>query len=123
MALKTMFAALKAENAKNSFGNIISVANESSIIRDAMLEEMGEIDVDLADPDAEEKFKDAAINEDDMDELIEKIPETEIDDAAVAVGKLTNQNVPVNDEEYIGAPMESAMEDIDVYVPDTIEVE
>lgn len=123
MALKTMFAALKAENAKNSFGNIISVANESSIIRDAMLEEMGEIDVDLTDPDAEEKFKDAAINEDDMDELIEKIPETEIDDAAVAVGKLTNQNVPVNDEEYIGAPMESAMEDIDVYVPDTIEVE
>lgn len=123
MALKTMFAALKAENAKNSFGNIISVANESSIIRDAMLEEMGEIDVDLTDPDAEEKFKDAAINEDDMDELIDKIPETEIDDAAVAVGKLTNQNVPVNDEEYIGAPMESAMEDIDVYVPDTIEVE
>ena len=123
MALKTMFAALKAENTKNSFGNIISVANESSIIRDAMLEEMGEIDVDLTDPDAEEKFKDAAINEDDMDELIDKIPETEIDDAAVAVGKLTNQNVPVNDEEYIGAPMESAMEDIDVYVPDTIEVE
>lgn len=123
MALKTMFAALKAENAKNSFGNIISVANESSIIRDTMLEEMGEIDVDLTDPDAEEKFKDAAINEDDMDELIDKIPETEIDDAAVAVGKLTNQNVPVNDEEYIGAPMESAMEDIDVYVPDTIEVE
>lgn len=123
MALKTMFAALKAENAKNSFGNIISVANESSIIRDAMLEEMGEIDVDLTDPDAEEKFKDAAINEDDMDELIDKIPETEIDDAVVAVGKLTNQNVPVNDEEYIGAPMESAMEDIDVYVPDTIEVE
>lgn len=122
MALKTMFASLKKENAKNSFGNIIAVANESAEIRDTFMEEMDTpIDVDLNDPDAEEKFKDAALNDDDMDSLIDSIPETEIDDAAVAVGKLTNQNVPVNPDEYIGAPMDESMMDIDVYVPDTEE--
>ena len=122
MALKTMFAALKKENSKNSFGNMISVANESALIRDVFMEEMDSIDVDLTDPDAEEKFKDAALNEDEMDELIDSIPETEIDDAAVAVGKLTNQNVPVNDEEYIGAPLDEAMNAVDIYVPDTEEI-
>lgn len=122
MALKTMFATLKKENAKNSFGNIIAVANESAEIRDTFMEEMDTpIEVDLNDPDAEEKFKDEALNSEDMDELIDSIPETEIDDASVAVGKLTNQNIPVNPDEYIGAPMEESMLDIDVFVPDTEE--
>ena len=62
MALKTMFATLKKENAKNSFGNIIAVANESAEIRDTFMEEMDTpIEVDLNDPDAEEKFKDAIL--------------------------------------------------------------
>ena len=122
MALKTMFATLKKENAKNSFGNIIAVANESAEIRDTFMEEMDTpIEVDINDPDAEEKFKDEALNSEDMDELIDSIPETEIDDASVAVGKLTNQNIPVNPDEYIGAPMEESMLDIDVFVPDTEE--
>ena len=123
MALKTMFAALKQENAKNSFGNIIAVANESAMIRDVFMEEMeAPIDVDLNDPDAEEKFKDEALNSEDMEELINSIPETEIDDASVAVGKLTNQNVPVNPDEYIGMPLDESMADVDLLIPDTEEI-
>lgn len=123
MALKTMFAALRQENAKNSFGNIIAVANESAMIRDVFMEEMeAPIDVDLNDPDAEEKFKDEALNSEDMEELINSIPETEIDDASVAVGKLTNQNVPVNPDEYIGMPLDESMADVDLLIPDTEEI-
>lgn len=123
MALKTMFETLRRENAKEGFGNMVSVANESAVIRDIMLEEMeADIDVDLNDPDAEEKFKNQALDEEEMDELIEKIPETEIDDAAIAVGKLTNQNVPIDEEEYIGAPLEEAMREINYLIPDTEEV-
>lgn len=118
-----MFAALKQENAKNSFGNIIAVANESAMIRDVFMEEMeAPIDVDLNDPDAEEKFKDEALNSEDMEELINSIPETEIDDASVAVGKLTNQNVPVNPDEYIGMPLDESMADVDLLIPDTEEI-
>lgn len=123
MALKTMFETLRRENAKEGFGNMVSVANESAVIRDIMLEEMeADIDIDLNDPDAEEKFKNQALDEEEMDELIEKIPETEIDDAAIAVGKLTNQNVPIDEEEYIGAPLEEAMREINYLIPDTEEV-
>ena len=123
MALKTMFAALRQENAKNSFGNIIAIANESAMIRDVFMEEMeAPIDVDLSDPDAEEKFKDEALNSEDMEELINSIPETEIDDASVAVGKLTNQNVPVNPDEYIGMPLDESMADVDLLIPDTEEI-
>lgn len=123
MALKTMFAALRQENAKNSFGNIIAVANESAMIRDVFMEEMeAPIDVDLNDPDAEEKFKDEALNSEDMEELINSIPETEIDDASVAVGKLTNQNVPVNPDEYVGMPLDESMADVDLLIPDTEEI-
>ena len=123
MALKTMFAALRQENAKNSFGNIIAVANESAMIRDVFMEEMeAPIDVDLNDPDAEEKFKDEALNSEDMEELINSIPETEIDDASVAVGKLTNQNVPVNPDEYVGMPLDESMVDVDLLIPDTEEI-
>jgi hypothetical protein len=118
-----MFETLRRENAKEDFGNMVSVANESAVIRDIMLEEMeADIDVDLNDPDAEEKFKNQALDEEEMDELIEKIPETEIDDAAIAVGKLTNQNVPIDEEEYIGAPLEEAMREINYLIPDTEEV-
>ena len=123
MALKTMFAALRQENAKNSFGNIIAVANESAMIRDVFMEEMeAPINVDLNDPDAEEKFKDEALNSEDMEELINSIPETEIDDASVAVGKLTNQNVPVNPDEYVGMPLDESMADVDLLIPDTEEI-
>lgn len=123
MALKTMFETLRRENAKEGFGNMVSVANESAVIRDIMLEEMeADIDIDINDPDAEEKFKNQALDEEEMDELIEKIPETEIDDAAIAVGKLTNQNVPIDEEEYIGAPLEEAMREINYLIPDTEEV-
>lgn len=122
MALKTMFESLRLQNAKDGFGNMLSVANESAVIRDIMLEEMeADIDVDLNDPDAEEKFKNEALDEEEMEDLIEKIPETEIDDAAVAVGKLTNQNVPIDEEEYIGAPLEEAMREINTLIPDTEE--
>ena len=126
-ALKVMYGKLREENAKEGFGNLLSVHNESAQIRDAMLEEMDPsetpIDIDITAPDAEEEFKDAAIDDDEMGKLIENIPETEIDDAAVAVGKMTNEDVPVDDDEFIGAPLESVMMLVEKYVPDCEETE
>lgn len=123
MALKTMFEALKRENSKEGFGNMVSVANESAIIRDIMLEEMDpEIDIDISDPDAEEKFKNQAIDEEEMDKLIENIPETDVDDAATAASRLTNQDVIVDEDDYIGAPLEEMLQLINTTIPDTEEV-
>lgn len=117
-----MIQKLREDNAKEGFGNLLSVHTESAILRDAMLEEMDPsetpIDVDLTSPDAEEDFKDAAIDDAELGDLIENLPETEIDDAAIAVGKMTNEDVPVDPDEFIGAPMESVMQLVDKYVPD-----
>lgn len=122
MALKLMIQKLREDNAKEGFGNLLSVHTESAILRDAMLEEMDPsetpIDVDLTSPDAEEDFKDAAIDDAELGDLIDSLPETEIDDAAIAVGKMTNEDVPVDPDEFIGAPMESVMQLVDKYVPD-----
>ena len=108
MALEVMYGKLREENAKEGFGNLLSVHNESAVLRDAILEELDPseepIDVDLTSPEAEDDFKDAAI-----------------DDAAIAVGKMTNEDVPVDPDEFIGAPMESVMQTIEKYVPDTEE--
>jgi len=126
VALKLMTQKLREDNARDGFGNLLSVHNESAIIRDAVLEELdpaeNPIDVDITAPDAEDQFKDAAINDDEIGELIDKIPETEIDDATVAVGKMTNADIPVDDDEFIGAPMESVMQLVEKYVPDCEEV-
>jgi len=122
LALKLMIQKLREDNAKEGFGNLLSVHTESAILRDAMLEEMDPsetpIDVDLTSPDAEEDFKDAAIDDAELGDLIDNLPETEIDDAAIAVGKMTNEDVPVDPDEFIGAPMESVMQLVDKYVPD-----
>lgn len=122
MALKLMIQKLREDNAKEGFGNLLAVHTESAILRDAMLEEMDPsetpIDVDLTSPDAEEDFKDAAIDDAELGDLIDSLPETEIDDAAIAVGKMTNEDVPVDPDEFIGAPMESVMQLVDKYVPD-----
>ena len=122
MALKLMIQKLREDNAKEGFGNLLVVHTESAILRDAMLEEMDPsetpIDVDLTSPDAEEDFKDAAIDDAELGDLIDSLPETEIDDAAIAVGKMTNEDVPVDPDEFIGAPMESVMQLVDKYVPD-----
>ena len=125
MALEVMYGKLREENAKEGFGNLLSVHNESAVLRDAILEELDPseepIDVDLTSPEAEDDFKDAAIDDAEMSDLIDKLPETEIDDAAIAVGKMTNEDVPVDPDEFIGAPMESVMQTIEKYVPDTEE--
>lgn len=122
MALKTLFNNLRMENAKDGFGNMVAVANESAQIRDILLEEMEEIEnIDLSDPDAEEQFKNEAIDEEEMEKLIDNIPESEIDDSAVATARLTNQNVPVDEDEYVGAPMESVMIQIDALIPESEE--
>ncbi len=122
MALKTLFNNLRVENAKDGFGNMVAVANESAQIRDILLEEMEEIEnIDLSDPDAEEQFKNEAIDEEEMEKLIDNIPESEIDDSAVATARLTNQNVPVDEDEYVGAPMESVMIQIDALIPESEE--
>lgn len=126
MALKLMMKKLREENVKDGFGNLLSVHTESALIRDAFLEEMDPseipIEVDINSPDAEEEFKDEAIDDEEMGELIDKLPETEIDDATVAVGKMTDEDVPVDDDEFVGAPMESVMMMIEKYVPDCEEV-
>ena len=126
MALKLMMKKLREENVKDGFGNLLSVHTESALIRDAILEEMDPseipIEVDINSPDSEEEFKDEAIDDEEMGELIDKLPETEIDDATVAVGKMTDEDVPVDDDEFVGAPMESVMMMIEKYVPDCEEV-
>lgn len=122
-----MLGKLREENAKEGFGNLLSVHNESAIIRDAILEELDPteipINVDLTDPDAEQQFKDEAIDNEDMDKLIDSLPETEIDDAAVAVGKMVNEDVPVDEDEFIGAPMEQTMLLVEKYIPDCEETD
>ena len=127
MALTLMLGKLREENAKEGFGNLLSVHNESAIIRDAILEELDPteipINVDLTDPDAEQQFKDEAIDNEDMDKLIDSLPETEIDDAAVAVGKMVNEDVPVDEDEFIGAPMEQTMLLVEKYIPDCEETD
>jgi hypothetical protein len=126
VALKLMMKKLREENVKDGFGNLLSVHTESALIRDAILEEMDPseipIEVDINSPDAEEEFKDEAIDDEEMGELIDKLPETEIDDATVAVGKMTDEDVPVDDDEFVGAPMESVMMMIEKYVPACEEV-
>lgn len=127
MALKLMLGKLREENAKEGFGNLLSVHNESAIIRNAILEELDPteipINVDLTDPDAEQQFKDEAIDNEDMDKLIDSLPETEIDDAAIAVGKMVNEDVPVDEDEFIGAPMEQTMLLVEKYIPDCEETD
>ena len=122
MALKLMLHKLREDNAKEGFANLLTVHNESAILRDALLEEMdpseAPIEVDLTSPDAENDFKDAALDDAELSELIDNLPETEIDDAAIAVGKMTNEDVPVDPDEFIGAPMESVMQLVEKYVPD-----
>ena len=126
MALKVMMERLHEENAKDGFGNLLAIHNESAMIRNAILEELDPsdipIEVDINDPEAENNFKDEAIDDEAVGELIEKIPETEIDDATVAVGKITNEDIPVDDDEFVGAPMESVMMLIEKYIPDCEEV-
>ena len=122
MALKLMTQKLRETNAKDGFGNLLSVHNESAMVRDSVLEELDPkefpIEVDLTAPDAEDQFKDAAIDDEEMGKLLDTIPETEIDDATVAVGKMTNEDIPVDDDEFVGAPMESVMMLVEKYVPD-----
>ena len=122
-----MLGKLREENAKEGFGNLLSVHNESAIIRDAILEELDPteipINVDLTDPDAEQQFKDEAIDNEDMDKLIDSLPETEIDDATIAVGKMVNEDVPVDEDEFIGAPMEQTMLLVEKYIPDCEETD
>ena len=127
MALTLMLGKLREENAKEGFGNLLSVHNESAIIRDAILEELDPteipINVDLTDPDAEQQFKDEAIDNEEMDKLIDSLPETEIDDATIAVGKMVNEDVPVDEDEFIGAPMEQTMLLVEKYIPDCEETD
>lgn len=113
---KTMFSKLREQNARNGFGNLLAVANESAVVRDFMLEEMGETPVEV--DTAPEKFKEEEIEADELEKIIEKIPETDLDDAAIAAGKTYNTPIP-DVESYVGGSVEEAMEDIDLYIPDT----
>ena len=122
MALKLMIKKLREVNAKDGFGNLLAVHTESAMIRDTILEELDPkevpIDVDITAPDAEDQFKDAALDDDEVSGLIDSIPESEIDDSAAEVGQLIDDNVHEDDSEYIGESMESVMALIEKYVPD-----
>ena len=112
MAFKTMFKKLREANIEIGFENMVAVANEAAILRDFILEEeMGEVplEVDINDPDAEEQIKDDAIDDAELADFIDSIPETEIDDAALAAGKL---------DDYM-SPTSESLQDIDFNIPDT----
>ena len=97
MALKLTIKKFREVNAKVGFGNLLAVHTESAMIRDTILEELDPkevpIDVDITAPDAEDQFKDAALDDDEVSGLIDSIPESEIDDSAAEVGQLIDDNV------------------------------
>ena len=101
------------------FGRVIKGYYLRSLIEE--MEKTDYDDIDLNSPDAEEDFKNQAIDDEEMDKLIEKIPESDIDEASVDAARLSNENSPVDPDDYIGAPLESVMYDIDALIPETEE--
>lgn len=122
--LSTLFEGFKKVKADEGFGNLVSVAIESSNVRDSLMDEMGdELIDDAITTDDDEEIKNKALEDEEMEKLIDNIPETEIDDASVVAGKISNQNVPVDEDEYIGAPMKESMSMIEDLIPDTEELQ
>ena len=121
--LSSLFESFKVVKADEGFGNLVSVALEDAEVRDSIMDELGDDLIAQSEiADDEDDIKKQALEDDDMERLIDRIPETEIDDASVAAGKIANANVPVDEEEYIGAPMEEVMTQIEYMIPDTEEI-
>ena len=121
--LSTMFEGFRTVKAEEGFGNLVSVAIEAGDVRDSMMDHLDDQLVDDSVYMDDDDIKSHALDNDDMEQLIENIPETEIDDASIAAGKITNQNVPVDEDEYVGAPLDEAMSMIEELIPDTEELQ
>lgn len=127
-----MFARFKREKAEEGFGNILSVANESAIIRDLILEDMGaEVDppieapLDLSPTDLpgdDDQTEDDDMDDDtsDEDEDLEDIPETDIVDASADADDVMNANVPEDADEYVGGSDGAADAEIESVIPKII---
>lgn len=120
--LSALFENMREQHLDEGFGNIVSVMMECASIRDDFLYEMEACEGPECPPEDEEEVKNEALDDQLMEKIIEKIPETSIDDTAVATAKMTNQNVPVDEDEYVGAPLEATMDLINTLIPETEEV-
>lgn len=105
--LKTMREKLNAERADVAIESLIIDAGYNGNIRDAVLEAMGEEDVDCGDEGIDPEF----------DKLIEGIPETEIDDN---YDSFMEGKVVAKDE--LGDEKEMTLEDVEnELIPETEE--
>lgn len=120
--LSALFENMREQHLDEGFGNIVSVMMESASIRDDFLFEMGACDSPECPPDNDDEVKNEALDDQLMEKIIDKIPETSIDDTAVATAKMTNQNVPVDEDEYVGAPLEATVDLIDTLIPESEEI-
>lgn len=86
----------------NDYTDVLSAMIESADFRDSIDEDMicGDTDSEI------QEFKAESVEDEIMDTVIDKIPETSIDDAIATLTKTTNTVSDVSDEEIIGAPLE-----------------
>lgn len=99
--LDTLFENIGKERVNESFANVISALIESSEDRDSYANDFVITTNDVAMDD----IKNEAMEEEIMNSLLEKVPETEIDPSIVFITKNTNQIANVRDSEMIGAPI------------------
>lgn len=118
--LETMFKGFREVKADEGFANIVGVALEAKSTRDDLLSELGDdaIDKAVVDNPDEEDIKNRALEDEEMASLIDSIPETDIDDAAIASGDVGN----IDAEDVMGAPMEATLRMCEELIPDTEEV-
>lgn len=88
---------------KEKSNNIeIGYAIENAEVRDDIM------DLEVKERLDNEDIKNKAMDDAEMEKIIEKIPETKIDDSAIAASKITNGgSVDVDEKEYTGAQLES----------------
>lgn len=119
--LETMFNNFRLVKADEGFANLVQMALEAKETRDDMLDELGDDAVDdaVTSNDDPEDIEDRVLDDEQMAELIDKIPETDIDNAAVA----TADTDEITDaEDVMGAPMEETLQMCEDLIPDTEEV-
>ena len=99
--LDTLFKNIESVRLNEAFSDIVNSLIESSESRDSYSEDFVITTNDIKMDD----IKTEAIEEDIMNALIEKIPETEIDPAIVFITSNTKQIANVRDSELTGAPI------------------
>lgn len=89
------------------YTDVLSAMIESFDTNESMLEAFS----DYLEDDIE-TFKDECVEDDIMNDIVDKIPESHIDDLIPAVTKSTGDIVDVDEDEVIGTPLESTMNEI-----------